>query len=128
MAQSLNTKVDYTVKATSYTGFNSYGNVMIGDKAFEYYNEKNTKDNIQIPWEEIDYIAASVYFNKYITRFAVFLKNYPDRYFSFSTRNNKATLRACKAYIPADRLQKSISLVDVIRNGLKSIFHMGKKK
>ena len=50
MVQSLNTKVDLTVKATSYLGLANYGEVMIGDKAFEFYNEKNIRDYIQIPW------------------------------------------------------------------------------
>ena len=40
MVQSLNTKVDLTVKATSYLGLANYGEVMVGDKAFEFYNEK----------------------------------------------------------------------------------------
>ena len=51
MVQSLNTKVDLTVKATSYLGLANYGEVMVGDKAFEFYNEKNIRDYIQIPWE-----------------------------------------------------------------------------
>ena len=44
MVQSLNTKVDFTIKATSYLGLANYGKIMIGDKAFELYNEKNVKD------------------------------------------------------------------------------------
>ena len=59
MVQSMNTKVDYTVAATSYLGMANYGKVMIGDKAFEFYNEKNLKDYIQIPWEEIAAIHLS---------------------------------------------------------------------
>ena len=62
MVQSLNTKVDFTIEATSYLGIASYGKVMVGDKAFEFYNEKNIRDYIQIPWEEVDYIMASVMF------------------------------------------------------------------
>ena len=69
MAQSQNTKVDYVVKASSFLGLNSVGKIMIGDKAFEYYNDRNVEDYIQIPWEEIDYISASVLFNKWIDRF-----------------------------------------------------------
>ena len=54
MAQSQNTKVDFSIKATSLNGLTNYGDVMVGDKAFEFYNEKNKEDFIQIPWEEID--------------------------------------------------------------------------
>ena len=38
MAQSINTKVDMVVKGTSFHGMNNYGNIMVGDKGFEYYN------------------------------------------------------------------------------------------
>ena len=55
MAQSQNTKVEYTEKATSMMGLATYGDVMIGDAAFEFYNEKNPEDFIQIPWDEGDY-------------------------------------------------------------------------
>ena len=68
MAQSQNTKVDFSIKATSLNGLTNYGDVMVGDKAFEFYNEKNKEDFIQIPWEEIDYISASVYFNNRTSR------------------------------------------------------------
>ena len=41
MVKSINTKVDLTITATWFRGIASYGKVMIGDKAFEFYNEKN---------------------------------------------------------------------------------------
>lgn len=72
MAQSLNTKVDLVMDATSFHGMNNYGKIMIGDRGFEYYNEKKMNDYIQIPWEEVDYVIASVMFKgKYIPRFAI---------------------------------------------------------
>ena len=40
MVSSQNTKVDLTIKAASFLGLTTYGHVMIGDKAFEFYNEK----------------------------------------------------------------------------------------
>lgn len=60
MAQSLNKQVDLTIKATSFLGLTSTGKVMIGDKAFEFYNDRNVEDFIQIPWDRIDRIEASV--------------------------------------------------------------------
>ena len=93
MAQSLNTKVDLTIPATSYLGISDYGKVMVGDKAFEFYNEKNVEDYIQIPWDEIDYISASVLFKgKWISRFAIMTKS--NGHFTFSSRDNKKLLRA----------------------------------
>ncbi len=123
MAQSLNTKVDYTVPATSFLGLASYGNVMIGDKAFEFYNEKNINDYIQIPWEEINYIMGSVNFKgKWISRFAIVTKE--NRTFTFSTRDNKATLRAINKYIESERLVKSLTFFQVVGRGLKRLFRI----
>ena len=59
MAQSLNTKLDLTTRGTMFMGLSKYGDVMIGDKAFEFYNERNPEDYIQIPWQEIDHISAA---------------------------------------------------------------------
>ena len=38
MAQSQKSKVDLTIKATSFAGIGTYGDVMVGDVAFEFYN------------------------------------------------------------------------------------------
>lgn len=87
MAQSLNSKVDLTIKATSFAGLSSNGNVMVGNKAFEFYNERNVEDCIQIPWDTIDRVEASVLFNKSISRFVIFINE--KTYFAFSTKDNK---------------------------------------
>lgn len=121
MVQSLNTKIDLTIQATSYLGMANYGKVMVGDQAFEFYNEKNLKDYIQIPWEEVDYVMASVMFKgKWLPRFAIVTKKNGN--FTFSTRDNKKTLRAINQYIPSDRLVKSLSFFQVIGRGFKGIF------
>ena len=84
MAQSQNTKVDFSIKATSLNGLTNYGDVMVGNKAFEFYNEKNKEDFIQIPWEEVDYVIASVMFKgKKIPRYAIQTKK--NGTFSFSS-------------------------------------------
>lgn len=75
MVQSLNKKVDLTINATSYLGMANYGKVLVGDEAFEYYNDKNVNDYIQIPWSEVTEIMASVMFKgKWIPRFALLRK------------------------------------------------------
>lgn len=122
--QSMNTKIELSIKGRSYHGINTTGNFMLGDKAFEYYNERNVQDYIQIPWDQIDYIAASVYFNKYINRFAVFVKE-KHAYFDFAARDNKAVLRVCRDHIGADKLRRSPTFGQNLRRGLKAIF--GKK-
>lgn len=122
MAQSLNSSVYYTAKATSFHGMSTYGNVMLGNKAFEFYNERNPEDYIQIPWDQITYVAASVLFGgKKIARFAIFVKG-SESGFSFSTRDNKATLRAMRAHVSEDKLLRSLSFFDVIKRGVLSLF------
>ena len=125
MAQSQNSSVDLALKATSFQGLTTYGDVMVGNAAFEFYNEKNPEDYIQIPWDQVDYVAAEVLPGKKIARFAIFTKE--NGHFSFSTRDNKATLRATRAYIPEDRLQRSPSFADVMKAGAKSLLHLGRK-
>lgn len=121
MVESLNGKVDLTIKATSYLGIASYGEVMVGNRAFEFYNEKNIRDYIQIPWEEVDCVMASVVLKgRWIPRFAIVTKNNGN--FTFSTRDNKETLRAINHYIPSERLVRSLSFLQVITRGIKNIF------
>lgn len=125
MAQSQNSSVDLAIKATSFQGLTTYGDVMVGNAAFEFYNERNPEDYIQIPWDQVDYVAAEVLPGKNIARFAIFTKE--NGHFSFSTRDNKATLRAMRAYVPEDRLQRSPSFADVMKAGAKSLLHLGRK-
>ena len=91
---------------------------MVGNVALEFYNERNPEDYIQIPWTEIDHIAAEVV-GKKITRFAVLLKQ--GGHFSFSTRDNKATLRAVRTYVGEDNLVRSASFADVIKAGVRGV-------
>ena len=114
MAQSINTRVDVVVEATSYQGLTNYGKIMVGDKGFEFFNTRNVNDYIQIPWEEVDYVMASVILKgKWIPRFAIYTKQ--NGYFTFSTRDNKATLRAINQYIPGERMVRSLSFFDVLK-------------
>ncbi len=122
MAQSLNTKVDYSCKASSLNGFTTTGKVMVGDKAFEYYNEKNVEDYIQIPWEEIDYISASVLFGKWIQRFAIFTKR--NGHFTFSAKENKKLLNQVGQYFDKNKMYKSLNFFQVITRGIKNLFKL----
>lgn len=123
MVQSLNKKVDLVVEGTSYQGLNSYGKIMVGDKAFEYYNNRKVQDYIQIPWEEVDYVVASVMFGgRYIPRYAIRTKH--SGTFSFSSRTPKTVLRAINQYIPTNRMVHSLSFFQVLK---RSLFGQGKK-
>lgn len=88
MAKSINTKVDLTVDATWFRGIASYGKIMIGDRAFEFYNERNVEDYVQIPWNEVTYVVADVRFGgRYIPRFEIRTKS--NGKFVFAARDSK---------------------------------------
>lgn len=124
MVQSLNTKVDLVVKGTSFQGLNSYGQIMIGDRAFEYYNERRVTDFIQIPWEEIDYVIASVLFKgSYIPRYAIRTKR--NGTFTFASRKPKQVLRTINQYIPRERMVHSLSFFQVLKRAV--LAHVQKK-
>ena len=92
MVQSLNKKVDLTINATSYLGMANYGKVLVGDEAFEYYNDKNVNDYIQIPWSEVTEIMASVMFKgKWIPRYAIQTKK--NGTYTFSSKKPKVVLQ-----------------------------------
>lgn len=124
MALSQNTKVDLTIKATSLSGLTSQGHIIIGDKAFEFYNERNPEDYIQIPWQEVDMVSASVIFKKKIPRFAIHTKRNGD--FPFSTKDNKKTLRAINKYIKDEKLRRSLGFFEIASRRIKGLF--SKKK
>ncbi len=127
MAQSLNTRVDLAEEGTSYQGIGSYGKILIGDKAFEFYNDRKVEDYIQIPWEEVDYVAASVMFKgKWIPRFVIFTKR--SGRFIFSSRNPKQLLRAVNKYIPRERMLHSLSFFQVLKRAFNAKFRKKKKE
>ena len=124
MVQSINTKVDLVIDATAFTGLTDYGKIMIGDKGFEFYNSRDTRKFIQIPWEEVDYVIASVMFKgKWIPRYAIETKR--NGSFTFSSKEPKKVLRAIREYVDPGHMSQSLSFYDVIKRGLKSL---GKKK
>ncbi|AMV60111.1 Putative regulator of the mannose operon, ManO [Pediococcus damnosus] len=127
MVQSINTKVDLVMKGTSYIGLGSYGQIMIGDKGFEFYSSRNVKDYVQIPWTEVSYVYASVIFKgKWIPRFA--LKTKPNGTYSFAARDAKKTLRAIRVYIDPNKMLRSLSFLQVVRRGSRNIFQKIKNK
>ncbi|MBG0964283.1 DUF956 family protein [Bacillus sp. SRB1LM] len=124
MIQSINTKVDLVIDATSFMGLSDYGEIMIGDKGFEFYNSRDSRKFIQIPWEEVDYVIASVMFKgKWIPRYAIKTKR--NGTFSFSSKDPKKVLRTIREYVEPNHMVRSLSFFDVIKRSVKS---MGKKK
>lgn len=121
MVQSLNTNVDLVIEATAFTGLADYGKIMIGDKGFEFYNTRDYRKFIQIPWEEVDYVIASVLFKgKWIPRYAIRTKK--NGTYTFSSKDAKKVLRAIRNYVNPDRMVSSLSFFDVVKRSVQSIF------
>lgn len=121
MVQSINKKVDLVIDATSHLGLSEYGKIMVGDKGFEFYNSRDARKFIQIPWEEVDYVVASIMFKgKWIPRYAIRTKR--NGMFTFSSKDPKKVLRAIRNYVDPNRMVQSLSFFDVIKRGLKNTF------
>ncbi len=118
--QPLNASVDLQIKSTSFLGIASYGILTIGNAGIEYRNDTNKSDFIQIPWGEVDHVSAPVMFGgRYLPRFTVTTRH--DGEFSFSTRDNKRTLRAMRPYVGEDSLVRAHSLTASIAKYLKGL-------
>jgi len=121
MVQSLNTKIDLVMNATAFTGLTDYGEIMIGDKGFEFYHGRDPRKFIQIPWEEVDHVIASVMFKgKWIPRYAIQTKK--NGTYTFSSKKPKVVLRAIREYVPPERMVHSLSFMDVVKRGIKAKF------
>ncbi len=121
MVQSINTKVDLVIDATSYMGITDYGKIMIGDKGFEFFNNRDARKFVQIPWEEVDHVIASVMFKgKWIPRYAIKTKR--NGMYSFSSKEPKKVLRAIREYVDPNHMVQSLNFFDVIKRALKGKF------
>lgn len=121
MIQSLNTKVDLAIDGAALTGFTDYGKIMIGDKGFEFYNSRDACKFIQIPWEDVDNVIASVLFKgKWIPRYAIQTKKNGN--FIFSSKDPKKVLRVIRKYVDPSHMVNSLSFFDVVKRAVKSRF------
>lgn len=124
MVQSLNKNVDLVIDGTAFTGLSEYGKIMIGDKGFEFYNSRNTNKFIQIPWEEVDYVIASVLLKgKWIPRYAI--KTKKNGTYTFSSKEAKKVLRCVRKYVDPNKMVSSLSFFDVVKRVVKSAFKRG---
>ena len=121
MVQSLNTKADLVVEATYLPFFPQEGKIMIGDKSFEFYNAHNLRECIQIPWDEVDYVIASVLFKgKWIPRYAIRTKK--NATYVFSSKEPKKVLRAVRDHVDPKRMVRSLGFFDVVKRMARSRF------
>ncbi|MCO6552499.1 MAG: DUF956 family protein [Gilliamella sp.] len=124
MVQSLNTKIDLTMKATAFAGLSEYGNIIIGDKAFEFYHQHDPRKYIQIPWNEIDYVIASVLLGgRWIPRYSIQTKK--NGTFTFASKEPKKVLKAIRVYVDGQKMVRSLGFFDVLK---RAFFHKKNKK
>ncbi|KRN66775.1 hypothetical protein IV80_GL001368 [Pediococcus cellicola] len=97
-----------------------YGKIMIGDRGFEFFNDRDVRKFVQIPWDEVDYVIVSVIFKgKWIPRFA--MKTKKNGTYSFAAKDPKQVLRAIRNYVDPDRIVRSLGMWDVIKRGVKRL-------
>lgn len=124
MVQSLNTKIDLTVKATAFTGLSEYGNIIIGNKAFEFYPQQDPRKYIQIPWNEVDYVIASVLLGgRWIPRYSIQTKK--NGTYTFASKEPKKVLKAIRVYVDGQKMVRSLGFFDVLK---RAFFHKKNKK
>lgn len=119
MAISQNTKIFFTTKANNMSGFfgNKHGNILVGNKAFEFYNERNPEDYIQIPWNEIEKVRAQIFFkDKYIRGFFIDTKG--NGVYNFIVKDAGKTLKAMREFLGNEKIVRNKPIFS-----LKNIFN-----
>ena len=125
-ALSMNKNVDLTDDGTSYMSVGSYGKVIVGDTAFEYFNHQKVADYIQIPWSDVDYVTVEVLSGgKRIPRFALHTKTGID--YTFSAKHPHQVLRAVRKYVAPERMVKTVSSAEKLRNWFHGLFRFDRK-
>ena len=108
MAISKNTKVLFNTKANLLSGMigNKRGDILVGDRPFEFYNEKNPEDYFQIPWEEIIRVRAQLFFrDKYIRGFFIDTKSAGT--FNFVVKNAGKTLKTMRDFLGNEKIVRN---------------------
>lgn len=118
MVQSINTKVDLVVAATSFMDLTAYGKIMIGDKGFEFYHTRDVRKYLQVPWDEILRVQATVSFKgKWIPRFTIETKE--NASFIFSCRQPKKVLALIGKQIGKENIVHALGMWDVLKRSFK---------
>ena len=119
MVVSMSKKVIYTTKANCLTGSlgNKHGDVLVGDKSFEFYNQRNPEDYIQIPWTEIDKVRAQILFrDKYIRGFFIDTKRSGS--FNFIVKNSGKCLKEMREFLGNEKIVRNKPVLS-LKNLLK---------
>lgn len=119
VVQSINTKVDLVVNATSFMDLTAYGNIMIGDLGFEFYHTRDVRKFVQLPWNEIVRVQAIVFWGgKWIPRFTVETKE--NGSFIFSAKKSKQVLGLIGEQIGKENIVHALGMWDVLKRSYLS--------
>ncbi|EHJ53033.1 DUF956 family protein [Streptococcus macacae] len=112
MAQSINTKVEYTGKGVSYLGIGgTVGKFLLGDRGFEFYNDNNVEHFIQIPWTSIIEMGANVHRQKVSRHFEIITDKGK---FLFASSNSGKILKIARQHVGNDKIVRYPSLLQKI--------------
>ena len=114
----MNTEVLFSTKANFLSGgfSNKNGNILIGDKSFEFYNARNPEDYIQIPWEEIKRVRAQIFFkDRYIRGFLIDTRKSGS--FNFVVKEAGKSLKIMRDLIGNEKIVRNKSILS-----LKNLF------
>ena len=122
MVQSLNTKTSQAFPTIAYVGLGSvYGNVLVGDKAFEFFNKANVEDAIQIPWDTIDHVEGIITRDHKIGRQIVIVLKPQGRskrynHLRFSSKSSGTILKLVRQELGNDKVVKLPTVIDKLLN------------
>lgn len=121
MAQSLNTKADFSTEGIAYLGFAEYGKILIGDVAFEFYNDRNVEKNMTFPWSSILRVEGDVTKTlkgqvKVGRQFSIVLQN--GSKVRFSSKESGTVLRWMRDYLGNEKVVKSPSFLGTFKKCL----------
>ncbi|ADG41008.1 MULTISPECIES: DUF956 family protein [Leuconostoc] len=117
MVQSLNSSVALTTQGISFLGIGAqYGKFLLGDKAFEFFNDNNVDDFIQIPWQSMTAVYADVSAKKIGRRFRI---ETDKGSFNFSSSETGRLLKVTREHIGDDKVLKNPTLLKRIKGVFK---------
>ena len=108
MVQSQNTQVAGTSTANLMSGGlgSKHGDLLIGDRAIEFYNQRNPSDFLQIPWQEIVRVRAQIFFqDRYIRGFFTDTKDHGS--FNFVVKDAGHCLKLMRNYLSNEQIVRN---------------------
>ncbi|AEJ23240.1 DUF956 family protein [Weissella koreensis] len=125
MVESINTRVELKAPGISYLGIGAkYGDFLIGDNGFEFFNTNNVNDFIQIPWEEMKVVYAQLHYNKKLGRRFKVITSIGD--LDFSSKEVGAVLKTIRQHIGNEKVLRRQSFWKQMTLTFKSFFTKNK--